>query len=69
MNIIHIYQQIDYYYEPNQLLFCGDKHGIIYEDNRNLYQIKLQEIYNNLNNFKFTKLNHTLMIGIVTVHQ
>ena len=43
---------------PNQFLFCGNKHGIIYEDDRILYQLKLKDINinSNLNNFKFTKM-------------
>lgn len=41
-----------------RMISCGDKHGVIYEFDKELYQLKLQNI-NDLDNFNFVKIDAT----------
>eukprot|EP01084_Bolivina_argentea_P150313 262512_1 len=45
----------------DQILFCGEKHGIIYPYNGYLYQSKLQDINFEIMNWKFSKMNRKKM--------
>eukprot|EP01084_Bolivina_argentea_P122313 216744_1 len=48
--------QVESFNPQGCMLYCGDKHGVIYQDECIMYQLKLNEIDLKLNNFKFIKM-------------
>eukprot|EP01084_Bolivina_argentea_P184270 317838_1 len=53
---LNIYEES--YKHMHQFLYCGKKHGIIYEYDNYLYQLKLQNMDFENKHFQFTKIGH-----------